>query len=127
MIQKRIGTCHRRSNQNTSFVKTQLGVWRRKNAEFHPKNIRPTVNHRGGNIMLWGCFSAKGPGRLICVKERMNGAKYHEILSENLLPSVRTLKMKPNYQHQCVKTSGDLQKMFDLCHCKQRVYNKVLR
>ncbi len=24
--------------------------------------------------MLWGCFSAKGPGRLICVKERMNGA-----------------------------------------------------
>ncbi len=34
--------------------------------------------------MLWGCFSAKGPGRLICVKERMNGAMYREILSENL-------------------------------------------
>ncbi len=29
-----------------------------------------------------GPFSAKGPGRLICVKERMNGAMYHEILSE---------------------------------------------
>ncbi len=44
--------------------------------------------------MLCGCFSAKGPGRLICVKERMNGAMYREILSENLLPSPRALKMK---------------------------------
>ncbi len=54
-------------------------VWRRKNAELHPKNTIPTVKHGGGNIMLWGCFSAKGPGRLICVKERMNGAMYREI------------------------------------------------
>uniref|UniRef100_A0A8C7M569 Tc1-like transposase DDE domain-containing protein n=1 Tax=Oncorhynchus mykiss TaxID=8022 RepID=A0A8C7M569_ONCMY len=66
-----------------------------KNAELHPKNTIPTVKHGGGNIMLWGCFSAKGPGRLLCVKERMNGAMYREILSENLLPSARALKMKP--------------------------------
>ncbi len=58
-------------------------VWRRKNAELHPKNTIPTVKHGGGNIMRWGCFSAKGPGRLICVKERMNGPMYREILSEN--------------------------------------------
>uniref|UniRef100_A0A8C7N1U6 Transposase n=1 Tax=Oncorhynchus kisutch TaxID=8019 RepID=A0A8C7N1U6_ONCKI len=69
-------------------------VWRTKNAELHPKNTIPTVKHGGGNIMLWGCFSAKGPGRLIRVKERMNGAMYREILSENLLPSARALKMK---------------------------------
>ncbi len=50
--------------------------------------------------MLWGCFSAKGPGRLICVKERMNGAMYHEILSENLLPSARVLKMKRGWVFQ---------------------------
>ncbi|KAK3545944.1 hypothetical protein QTP70_016948, partial [Hemibagrus guttatus] len=53
-------------------------VWRRKNAELHPKNTIPTVKHGGGNIMLWGCFSAKGPGRLIPVKERMNGAMYRQ-------------------------------------------------
>ncbi|MCJ8731803.1 hypothetical protein PDJAM_G00203690 [Pangasius djambal] len=67
-------------------------VWRRKNAELHPKNTTPTVKHGGGNVMLWGCFSTKGPGRLIRVKERMNGAMYREILSENLLPSARALK-----------------------------------
>ncbi len=50
--------------------------------------------------MLWGCFSAKGPGRLICVKERMNGAMYCEILSGNLLPSARALKMKHGWVFQ---------------------------
>ncbi len=45
-------------------------------------------------------FSANGPGRLICVKERMNGAMYREILSENLLPSARALKMKRGWVFQ---------------------------
>ncbi|KAK3575061.1 hypothetical protein QTP86_019760 [Hemibagrus guttatus] len=75
-------------------------VWRRKNAELQPKYTIPTVKHGGGNIMLWGCFSAKGPGRLIRVKERMNGAMYHEILSKNLLPSARALKMKRGWVFQ---------------------------
>ncbi|KAK3529988.1 hypothetical protein QTP86_009364 [Hemibagrus guttatus] len=72
-------------------------VWRRKNAELHPKNTIPTVKHGGGNIMLWGCFSAKGPGRLIHVKDRMNGAMYREIL---ILPSTRALKMKRGWVFQ---------------------------
>ncbi|KAJ4935660.1 hypothetical protein JOQ06_017190 [Pogonophryne albipinna] len=50
--------------------------------------------------MLWGCFSAKGPGRLIRVKARMNGAMYREILSDNLLPSARALKMKRGWVFQ---------------------------
>ncbi|CAJ0949011.1 unnamed protein product, partial [Ranitomeya imitator] len=53
---------------------TTCRVWRKKNTELHPSNTIPTVKHGGGNIMLWGCFSAKGPGRLIRVHERMNGA-----------------------------------------------------
>lgn len=68
-------------------------VWRRKNDEYHPKNTIPTVKHGGGSIMLWGCFSARGTGRLHCIKERMTGAMYCEILGNNLLPSVRALKM----------------------------------
>lgn len=79
---------------------TTRRVWRRENAELQPKNTIPTVKHGGGNIMLWGCFSAKGPGRLIRVQERMNGAMYREILSANLLPSARALKMKRGWVFQ---------------------------
>jgi hypothetical protein len=35
--------------------------------------------------MLWGCFSAAGTGRLVRIEEKMNRAKYREILDENLL------------------------------------------
>ncbi|XP_057673496.1 ras-related protein Rab-40C isoform X1 [Corythoichthys intestinalis] len=75
-------------------------VWKRKNTELHLKNTIPTVKHGGGNIMLWGCFSAKGPGRLICVKERINGTMYREILSENLFPSAWALKMRRGWVFQ---------------------------
>ena len=68
-------------------------VWRKRNAEYNPKNTIPTVKHGGGNLMLWGCFSAKGKGRLHRIEGRKNGALYREILDDNLLPSVRTLKL----------------------------------
>ena len=68
-------------------------VWRKRNAEYNPKNTIPTVKHGGGNLMLWVCFSAKGTGRLHRIEGRMNGAMYREILGNNLLPSVRALKM----------------------------------
>ncbi|XP_056113424.1 scavenger receptor cysteine-rich type 1 protein M130-like [Rhinichthys klamathensis goyatoka] len=64
-------------------------VWRKKNDEYHPY----CEAWGGGGIMLWGCFSAHGTGRLHCIKERMTGAMYCEILGNNLLPSVRALKM----------------------------------
>jgi hypothetical protein len=38
-------------------------------------------------IMLWGCFSAAGTGRLVRIEEKLKGAKYREILDEDLLQS----------------------------------------
>ena len=49
----------------------------------------PTGKHGGGSIMLWGCFSAAG--RLVRIQGKLNGAKYSEIIDENLLQSAQEL------------------------------------
>ncbi len=53
-------------------------VWKRRNAAYDPKNTIPTFKHGGGNIMLWGCFSAKGTGQLHRIKGTMGGAMYRQ-------------------------------------------------
>ena len=57
-------------------------VWRK------PGTI-PTVKHDGDSIVLWGCSSTEGTGRLVRSEEKMNKAKYREILDENLLQSTQ--------------------------------------
>ena len=52
-------------------------VWR------NPGTI-PTVKHGGGSIMLWERFSVAGTERRVRIEGKVNGAKYREILDENL-------------------------------------------
>ena len=68
-------------------------VWRK------PGTI-PTVNHGGGSIMLWGCFSVAGTGRLVRIEGKMNGAKYREILDENLLQSSQDHRLGQRFTFQ---------------------------
>ena len=65
-------------------------VWRKRNAEYNPKNTIPTVKHGGGNLILWGCLSAKFQFLTLLYRGE---AMYRETLGDNLLPSVRELKM----------------------------------
>ena len=45
--------------------------------------------------MQWECFSASGTGRLVRIEGKMNGAKYREILDQNLLHSVKLVASYP--------------------------------
>ena len=55
--------------------------------------IIPTVKLGGGSIMLWGYFPAAATRRLVRIEGKMNGAKYRDILDENLLQSAQDLRL----------------------------------
>ena len=59
-----------------------------------------TVKHGGGSIMLWGCYSAAGTGRLVRNEGKMKGAKYREILDENLLQSTQDFRLGRRFTFQ---------------------------
>jgi hypothetical protein len=47
------------------------------------------VKHGDGSIMLWGCFSLAGTGKLVRIKGMMDGAKYRDILEGKLFQLLR--------------------------------------
>ena len=59
-----------------------------------------TVKHGGGNIMLWRWFLMAGTGRLVRIEAKMNGAKYKDILDENLLQSSQYLRLGQRFTFQ---------------------------
>ncbi len=79
MIQKiiRWKCCGQMRPKSSSLASTRR-VWRRRKAAYDPKNTIPTIKHGIGNIMLWGCFSAKGTGQLHRIKGTMDGAMYRQ-------------------------------------------------
>lgn len=60
---------------------------RRPNGQkMNPRYQIPTVKHGGGNIMIWGCFSARGVGPLYRIQGTMNKEMYRDILQKHMLP-----------------------------------------
>ena len=47
----------------------------------------------GGNIMVRGCFSAKGTGNITVIDGRMNATAYQNILEANLMISVENFEL----------------------------------
>ena len=81
-------------------TKIELFGLNAKRHVFRKPGTFPTVKHGGGRILLWGCFSAAGTGRLVRFEGKMNRAKYREILDENLLQSTQHLRLGLRFTFQ---------------------------
>ncbi|CAK9832042.1 Transposable element Tc1 transposase [Anthophora retusa] len=75
-------------------------VWRKPNTELELKNLRSTVKHGGGSVMVWGCMSANGPGNLVFIDGTMDKIKYLNILKENLINSSEKLGVPRDFYFQ---------------------------
>ena len=72
-------------------------VWRTSKEEFDPKCTIPTVKHGGGSVMVWGCFTKMGMGKLCVLDRTLDRIYYRQILEENLLASVSKLGLGRNF------------------------------
>ncbi|GFX81743.1 transposable element Tcb2 transposase [Trichonephila clavipes] len=66
-------------------------VRRKANAALQPKNMRGTVKHSGGSIMVWGCMTATGVENLVIIDGIMNQYSYLNILKNTLSQSASKL------------------------------------
>jgi len=68
-------------------------VWRKPNKQMDCKNLYPTVKHGGGNVLVWGCMSVTGVGKLVFIDGIMDQHIYLNILRNNLHASVEKLNI----------------------------------
>lgn len=76
----------------------RVNVWRKPNEELNIKNLRSTVKHGGGSVMVWGCMSAAGVGNLVFIDGIMDKNVYLDILKKNLKQSAEKLGILNNFK-----------------------------
>ena len=59
--------------------------WRRVGEECLLRNVKKRVKHGGGSLMVWGCITPWGVGRLHRIKGNMDSKQYCSILEQSLL------------------------------------------
>lgn len=99
------------ANDGTQFV------WRRQGEAHLPACLIPTVKHPEG-VMIWGCMSAAGVGRICVLEGIVNAKKYIDILNRNMLPSARDLFL-PKDSPPTAKPSFVFQQDNAPCHTAQ--------
>jgi len=68
--------------------------WMKPGQALDPCFTKKTVKHGGGNVMMWGCITREGMGRLHCIEGIMNGPGYVDILQQSLLGTLKDQKLK---------------------------------
>lgn len=82
------------SKFNLFYSDGSIPVWRQPKTGHKTENICPTVKFGGGSVMVWGCFSYFGKGRLHFIDGIMDSAAYCNILSTHLFASANAMGLE---------------------------------
>jgi len=77
-------------------------VWRKLLSALEKQNIIPTIKFGKLSVMIWGCISSHGVGKLAFIESTMNAVQYLDILKSNLKASAKKFGLfsnnKPNFK-----------------------------
>ena len=68
--------------------------WIKPGQALDDRFTQKTVKHGGGSLMVWGCITAQGMGRLYRIDGIMKGVDYVEILNKQLLGTFKDRKIR---------------------------------
>ncbi|GFU22514.1 transposable element Tcb1 transposase [Trichonephila clavipes] len=66
----------------------------RANTALDPKNLRPTVKHDGGSVMVFSCMASNGVGNLVFIDGIMDHKLCIDILNNNLKESAKKIRFR---------------------------------
>ncbi|KAH0821268.1 hypothetical protein GEV33_001523 [Tenebrio molitor] len=77
-----------------------MRVYRPKNQRYNPKYVHKNDNSGRFSVNMWAWVSAKSPGVIVHIEERLTSHIYTRILEEIMVPSVRVVYPEDNFVFQ---------------------------
>ncbi|KAB5588140.1 hypothetical protein CTheo_8419 [Ceratobasidium theobromae] len=69
-------------------------VWQDSGDPFNSRYTKKRVAHDGGKIMVWGCITSSGVGRLCRIYDTLTAEQYVSILEDGLCGTLKDYKLK---------------------------------
>jgi hypothetical protein len=71
-------------------------IWCQSGTQLNSENIQTTKKFGGGNIMVWGCITQFGIGKILRVSNKINSEEYFNTLRSGLIETYTTKNLKPS-------------------------------
>jgi hypothetical protein len=68
---------------------------------------KKTIKHRAGSLMVWGCVTGQGMGRIHCIEGIMCGPDYVKILSKQCLGTLKDIKLRRSGKEGVIFQQGN--------------------
>ena len=84
------------SDESSFDVVSSSGVeyyWNERPDSLNEKNIKKTKKFGGGSVMVWGCITPRGVGKLVRIDGILDSQKYTKLLSDGLFESINRYKL----------------------------------